>query len=235
MKKTILVLALLVATGSLHAQSVLRAVATPASPQSPTPSVALTWTLSATGAPPITGENVYRATCAGVVTGSVCSTDSTATFAKLAAGTNLAPTTAAFTDSTVSAGASYIYYVTAVCPATTPVPPATCQGESNPSPHAAAAVPAVATPPLPPTGLTIGAVVAQVTTTTTGTVKTVTATWKDTPGVTDRYFFSDGKQFVQEGVVVSVTGSFGQRWSGPVEMVWFTVCNVVGACYTQSV
>jgi hypothetical protein len=61
------------------------------------------WTVSTT--PGNTGQNVYRAAYTGGACGS---------FAILPAGANIAPTLAVFTDSTVAAGASYCYGVTAI-------------------------------------------------------------------------------------------------------------------------
>src|SRR5579863_504691 len=139
--KTLLIMALLMFTSTLHANSTLTAVATP-DPQTGAPTVSLSWTLSAIGAPPVISQNMYRAACTGTVTSGVCSTDSTETFAKLPAGINAV--TATFTDTTVVAGSSYIYYVTAVCPAT-----GTCVGESIPSNHVAVTVPPNSVPPPP--------------------------------------------------------------------------------------
>jgi len=97
-------------------------------------SASLSWTLSTSTA--VVSQNVYRSSDAGV------------TFTKLAAGTGLAATITTFTDSTAAAGATYQYYVTAVCPTT-----GACTGESIPSNKVTAVIPGN-TPP-PPTGLSI--------------------------------------------------------------------------------
>lgn len=207
-------------TGTASASIPTFAAATPLSP-----SVVLTWTLSPTVG--VTSQNVYRAPCTGTVTNSACSTDSTATFTKLPAGTALGPTVATFTDTTVSDGQAYIYYVTAVCPAA-PVQP--CNGESLPSNHAAAAVPGV--PPQPPSGVTIGSVTAVV----NGANKTVIAKWTDTNAVGQYFSFTDGTKFLNQGLTSSLTGSFAEEVTVPATtIVTFFACDATGSCASQVV
>lgn len=174
-----------------------------------THSASVTWTLSTSTA--VVSQNVYRSADAGV------------TFTKLAAGTALGPAVTSFTDSTVAAGASYQYYVTAVCPTT-----GACVGESVPSNKVTAVIPG--NPPPPPTGLTIGSVAMN----TTGGVETALAKWSDTSGTQQSFFFTDGSKVIAQGLTSSLTGTFAEQWKGtPTSTVWFTVCNSVGACATQ--
>ena len=82
----------------------------------------LSWTLSTgTG---VVSQNVYRAPCTSAVSNNACTEG---TFAVLQ---NVAATVTTFTDSTVTGGNSYSYFVTAVCPTT-----GACQGESVASNH----------------------------------------------------------------------------------------------------
>jgi hypothetical protein len=187
-----------------------------------THSASLSWTPSVTAG--VSGQNVYRANCAGTVTAGACSTDSTATFTKLAAGTNLGPTIASFTDSTVAGGSAYIYYVTAVCPAT-----GACQGESVPSGHVATVIPG--TPPNPPTGLSLTSVALVIN--PDGT-QTVTAKWTDTNlGVGQSFLFSDGKKVVNQGLTSSTTGTFAEIYKSAPGTVFFSVCDALGQCVSR--
>jgi|SRR5208282_5566452 len=98
----------------------------------------LTWTLSTgTG---ITSQNVYRAPCTGAVTNNACTEGTFAVVASPAA------TATSYSDTTVTGGSSYSYYVTAVCSSCSPT-------ESVPSNHYAVTIPG--NQPPPPTGLTI--------------------------------------------------------------------------------
>ena len=108
-------LALLVLFCSSVSAAELKVAVVP-DPQTGGQSVSLSWTVPAAVTGVVyTGFNVYRAPCTGTVTAAVCSTDSTATFAKLSAGTGLPATASTFTDSTVAGGTNYIYYVTSLC------------------------------------------------------------------------------------------------------------------------
>jgi hypothetical protein len=216
--KLFLLTAILLLSQTAKAGTTLTAV------PAPSPSVVLTWTLSPTVG--VTSQNVYRAPCTGTVTGSVCSTDSTAVFTKLAAGINLAAAATTFTDTTVVDGQAYIYYVTAFCP----IGQLSCSGESLPSNHAAAAVPGG--PPQPPSGVVIGSVTATV----NGANKTVVARWTDTNAVGQYFSFTDGTKFLNQGLTSSLTGSFAEEVVVPATTtITFFACDATGSCASQVV
>jgi hypothetical protein len=181
----------------------------------------LAWTTTPVTGVTYTGFNAYRAPCTGTVAAQVCSTDSTATFTKLAAGTGLPATTLNFTDTTVSAGTNYIYYVTSLC--------STCSTtESIPSNHIAVTIPA--NQPPPPT-LSIVSVAINV----TGSTETVTAQWTDTSGTQQAFKFSNGTSFLAQGLTSDPSGSFAQQWTGPVGTpIIFMVQNAAGANASQA-
>lgn len=153
-------------------------------------SISLSWTAST--APNVT-YNVYRAPCTGTITANTCS--AAGTFAKLG---NVATTT--YPDATVTAGGSYDYYVTALCP------PAGCSpsisGESTPSNHSAGKTP-VDTPP-PPTNLGITSVALNI----QGTYGTVVAKWLDPNAAYTAYWIYQDSTILASGVTYSGTGSF---------------------------
>jgi len=206
MKRLLVILALIVSVQSAKAQS---------------HSVSLSWVLSSSTG--VTSQNVYRGNCTGTVTSGTCSTDSTATFTKLSAGAGLGPAVTTFTDSTVAAGQSYIYYVTAVCPAT-----GACQGESAPSSHVAATIPG--NPPPPPTGLSITSVSLNV----NGANETILARWTDTSNTQQHYAFTDGQLYRGQGLTSSASGSFAETLTVPAGTpITFLVCNAEGTCASQ--
>lgn len=167
-------------------------------------SASFSWTLSNT--PGVISQNVYRAACTGTVSAGVCSTDATASFSALAGG-SLSATTTSYTDSTVVRGQKYIWYVTAVCPAT-----GACIGESIPSSHIAAAIPGSA--PNPPTNLTITSVAVNYS--PNGQRETVTASWQDAPNTSTIYALFDFATLkaVKQGTVQQSNGMYSITWSG---------------------
>jgi hypothetical protein len=107
-------------------------------------SATVTWTPSTSAG--VTSVNVYRALCTGTVSGNTCSTDTgSLTFAKIAA---VPVPTATYVDTTVIAGTSYVYYLTAVCSGCTPT-------ESVPGNHFTGTIPADVVPLVPPVLLSI--------------------------------------------------------------------------------
>lgn len=153
-------------------------------------SITLSWTAST--APNVT-YNVYRAPCTGTITGNVCS--AAGTFAKLG---NVATTT--YPDATVTAGGSYDYYVTALCPPTGCSP--SMSGESTPSNHSAGKTSAD-TPP-PPTNLGITSVALNI----QGAYGTVVAKWLDPNAAYTAYWIYQDATILASGINYSGTGSF---------------------------
>lgn len=219
MKRVLLLLALSIVTQRASANAISAVVVL--DPQTGGHSVSLSWTAAVTTGVTYTGFNVYRALCTGTVTAAVCSTDSTASFSKLSAGTGLPATAVAFTDSTVSAGTNYIYYVTSLC--------ATCSNqESVPSNHEAVTIPA--NQPPPPT-LSITSVAINV----TGNTETITASWTDSSGTQQSFKFSNGQIFVAQGLTSDPSGNFVQQWSGPAGTpISFQVSNAAGQFASQA-
>jgi hypothetical protein len=193
-------------------------------PQSSGHQVNLSWTLSVGVG--IVSQNVYRANCTGTVTAGTCSTDSTATFTKLSAGTAIGPTLTTFSDTTVAAGASYIYYVTAVCPTA-----GACVGESSPSSHVAGSIPG--NPPPPPTGLQILTISKVI---NPNGSETFTAKWSDTNTSAEQtYSFSNGTQIINQGLTSSLTGTFAEEVTVPNgTAIVFLVSDAMGAQAEQA-
>ena len=98
-------------------------------------SASLHWAASTT--PGVAGYNVYRAHCKAISKG-VCPAASEGAVDKI--GTS---TTTSYTDTTVTEGAAYSYYVTAFCPATGCS--AQIKGESPESKHVGALIPTTPT------------------------------------------------------------------------------------------
>lgn len=181
-----------------------------------THSASVAWTPSTSAA--VVSQNIYRANCAGTVTANVCSTDSTATFTKLAAGTGIAASAISFTDSTVAGGQSYIWYVTAVCPAT-----GTCQGESLPSNHIAATIPG--TPPPPPTGLSILSVAV----TNVNGQDRLQADWTDANGTATAFtIFGGNGQVLKQGSQTAADGVYSYAILVPVQSGVVSICDAQG-------
>ena len=175
----------------------------------------LSWTLSTgTG---VVSQNVYRAPCTSAVSNNACTEG---TFAVLQ---NVAATVTTFTDSTVTGGNSYSYFVTAVCPTT-----GACQGESVASNHYAVTIPG--TPPPPPTGLTITNV-AQL---SFGRFTYASVTWKDTlPARTFKFTDASGRS-LESGTTTSQAGT--AYWIGrtPKLPITATVCDANGCVSKQT-
>lgn len=116
--------------------------------------VTLGWTASITQG--VSNYKIYRAPCNVTVTNSICPVASEGTFAYI--GQVSAPAIT-YVDSTVTAGASYSYYVTSLCPSGggcgQNTAGNTISGESAASMHVGAAIPANTVPPAAPTALTI--------------------------------------------------------------------------------
>lgn len=177
--------------------------------------VALSWTASvSTG---VTGYNVYRAPCTGTITGGVCSADGA--FAKLTT-TLVSGTT--YTDSTVAAGNSYDYYVTAVC--------ATCNPqESAPSNKVAPTIPG--NQPLPPTNVTITSVALTI---QKGKFY-FAANWADGANAQTQFTLTDANgNVVQNGTRLSPTGIYSDSWSAKrlATPLTFRVCDALGCAAT---
>jgi len=173
-------------------------------------SVSLNWVASATVG--VSGYNTYRAPCNGTISGNTCSAEGT--FAKIGSSTGLT-----YTDTTVTAGGLYVYYVTATCPA------AGCSssisGESTASAHVAAVVPK--DPPVPPSGVTI----TTVTKNTNGANITLSATWTGAIGSSNWSFMSNG-QVITQGTQNSSSGTFAVVWTGklkPGSTIIFQACQ----------
>jgi hypothetical protein len=218
--KRILALAILALVASSAMASIGPTLRITADPQTGTHQGQLSWVAPVTTGVVYTGFNVYRATCTGTVTAGVCSTDSTATFAKITA-TALPATALSYTDTPLTAATSYIWYVTSLC--------ATCTTtESIPSNHVAGTT--TANQPPPPV-LSITSVAMNV----TGNTETVTAQWTDTSGTQQAFKFSNGTSFVAQGLTSDPSGNFAQRWTGPAGTpIIFMVSNAAGISASQA-
>ena len=190
-----------------------------ADPQTGTHQGQLSWVAPVTTGVVYSGFNVYRATCTGTVTAGVCSTDSTATFAKITA-TALPATASSFTDTPLSAATSYIWYVTSLC--------ATCTTqESVPSNHVAGTT--TANQPPPPV-LSIVSVAMNI----NGANETILAKWTDTSGTQQHFSFTDGNLFRGQGITSSLTGTFAETLTVPAGTpITFLVCTAQGNCASQ--
>lgn len=183
------------------------------------PSASLSWTLSTNAA--VTSQNVYRAPCNGTVTSGTCSSEGA--FAKLPAGTAISPTLATFTDSSVTRGQSYSYYVTAVCPAS-----GACVGESLPSNHYAASIPGAIPPP--PTGLSITSVAMN----NVNGQDRFQANWTDSSGATTAFtIFGAQGQVLKQASQTTANGIYSYAILIPVQNGAFSVCDAKG-CTSQA-
>lgn len=205
MKKIILILFVLCCATSAKAQT--------------SHSVAMTWVKSST--PDIASYSVYRAPCTGTVTANLCSSEGT--FVKI--GSVTVPTVT-YTDSTVTAGGLYSFYVTAVCPSTG------CLNitglESVGSNHLGVSVPKDPLPQ-PPGNLTLTSVVRN----STGANTTITASWTDAPGTTTTYSVLSNGSVVSTSSAFSTTGQYSATWGGkikPGSSIMFRVCDTAGTC-----
>jgi hypothetical protein len=190
-----------------------------------THTISLSWVASTTAG--VATYNVYRAPCTGTISAGVCSAEGT--FAKIG---NVAAPIVTYSDSTVAAGSSYSYYVTAVCPVNNCSGGGT--GESVASNHIAAAVPFP--PPNPPSNLSITSVSKQV----TGSTTTLSASWVDTPGTTTNYsiLWQPNGQVITSGWVNSATGIYTTTWTGKVKpntQVIFKVCDATKTCDSRTI
>ncbi len=182
--------------------------------QAQTHSATIAWTLSASAG--VTSQNVYRAPCTGTAAAGACSAEGA--FTKIA---SPGPAVTTYTDSTVAAATGYSYYLTAVCSTCSP-------SESVPSVHIAAMIPG--NQPAPPTGPTITSVAILL----NGTTETVVAKWTDPTGTQQDYRFSNGSQFVAQGLTSSASGAFAEEWTGPAgTAITFIACNSTGGCVSQ--
>jgi hypothetical protein len=219
MKRTILILVAVL----------LSLIAVPAQAQAVPHHNDFTWVAStSTG---VASYNIYRAPCTSAVTLSACTEG---TFAKIG---SVAAPTVTYSDTTTSAGLSYSYYVTAVCPTTG------CQvdavtgaikvgGESGPSNHIAALTPS--DKPISPTNLALTTVARN----SNGANTTITASWIDTPGTTTTYTISAGGTVLTTGWVNNVAGNYSTSWGGKVKpglAVTFKVCDTTGACDSRTI
>lgn len=184
--------------------------------------VTLSWVQSNSAG--VNGNKVYRATCLAVTgtvqpDGAIIGTCAQpGTFAVIDTATTPIVT---YTDSAVSPLTSYAYEVTATC--TTCVPT-----ESTTASNVIGVTTAPSGAPNPPTGLTLSASVS-------GTSQNVIAQWTDTSGTGMWFAFSDGNNFLAQGLIApGPTTTFAQQWNGPVATsVVFVVCNATSACASQ--
>ena len=179
-------------------------------------SATLNWQASPTAG--LAGYAIYRAPCTGTVSGNTCSAEGT--FAKLSVVSALT-----YTDTTVTGGSLYSYYVTAVCPS------AGCSssisGESVGSNHIGIIVPK--DPPQPPAGLTI----TTVSKSSTGANTTLSANWTTTPNIQTTYTFMSSGQVLGRGSQVNTTGAYTAGWIGklkPGSNVVFQACDTNNSC-----
>jgi hypothetical protein len=128
----------------------------------------LNWTASANA----TGYNVWRAPCTGTITNQVCSAEGV--YNKIGATVGNASVT--YRDSAVTAGARYVYYVTAT---------ATGFAESNPSNKIAVTIPQdqLPAPVLGPVTVSLN---------TKGANQNILAQWSVSPAQSVRYTIRDG-------------------------------------------
>ena len=159
----------------------------------------------------VISQNVYRSSDAGV------------TFTKLAAGTGLAATATTFTDSTAAAGATYQYYVTAVCPTT-----GACIGESIPSNKVTAVIPG--NPPPPPTGLTITSVAINNVNGQDRLQVNWTAPTNDSTAFT---IFGGNGQVLKQGSQTTSNGVYSYAILIPVQNGTVSICDARG-CTSQN-
>jgi hypothetical protein len=129
----------------------------------------LNWTASANA----TGYNVWRAPCTGTITNQVCSAEGV--YNKIGATVGNASVT--YRDSAVTAGAKYVYYVTAT---------ATGFAESNPSNKIAVTIPQdqLPAPVLGPVTVALN---------TKGANQNILAQWSVSPAQPVRYTIRDGQ------------------------------------------
>jgi hypothetical protein len=129
----------------------------------------LNWTASTNA----TGYNVWRAPCTGTITNQVCSADGV--YNKIGATVGNASVT--YRDSAVTAGAKYVYYVTAT---------ATGFAESNPSNKIAVTIPQdqLPAPVLGPVTVALN---------TKGANQNILAQWSVSPAQPVRYTIRDGQ------------------------------------------
>ena len=163
-------------------------------------SVALSWQNS----PDTNNTFVYRltGTCPSTLTG----------FQKLTASP---VTTASFTDTTVNAGTTYAYYVTAFLNTF----------ESGPSPCISAQIPIT-----PPSGLTIKSVAV----TNVNGQDRMQADWTDTNGAATAFtIFGGAGQVLKQGSQTTANGVYSFAILFPVQGGVFSVCDSKG-CVSQA-
>lgn len=100
-------------------------------------------------------------------------------------------TTAAFTDTAVNAGTTYAFYLTAFLNGV----------ESIPSSCISVIIPVA-----PPSGLTIKSVTMNL----SGGKETILAQWNNDSGAAQHFSFSDGKNFLGQGLIGPASGSFAE-------------------------
>lgn len=187
-------------------------------------SVGFSYTASTTTG--VAGYNIYRAPCNGVINSSgVCTAEGT--FAKIGSNTS---STLTYTDTTVTAGGSYAYYVTVFCPPTNCS--STVGGESKPSNHIAAVVPL--DQPQPPTGLTLGTVARYV---LPNGNTLAAANYEDVPNLLTNWSFSSHGKLLGKGVLVNQSGTYLVMWQGKInkgQPITFTACDIDGNCRSKN-
>jgi hypothetical protein len=162
-------------------------------------SVTLRW--DASPAADVTEYRVYRSACADDVVDGICTPEGT--FGRIA--TVAAPTTT-YTDegSGLSLGKGFVWYVTAVCPATG----ASCSGESGESNRVAHFF--AAPPPPAPGNLEIVSVEANL----DPPRPTVAARWRTSPGSATRWTLVSHRGQVGAGQSATPNGFTSMLWEG---------------------